>query len=166
VELALVLPILALLLLAIIQFASIFAAQIGVTNAVREAARIGAVTTPTTTEAQAAATATKIYSLLTNSADGLLKRNVFEFNATNIVTSAPDDTEVCYRDASGSGGSSVFVKVQAGYRHPLFIPLLSGLLDGIDGVIDGGLRIGASEEMRVENDLLPSSPGVAVCANP
>jgi len=49
VEFALVLPILALLLLAIIQFSFIFAAQIGVTNAVREAARIAAVTTPTTT---------------------------------------------------------------------------------------------------------------------
>ena len=165
-EVALVLPILALLLLAIIQFASIFAAQIGVTNAVREAARIGAVTTPTTTEAQAATTAAKIYTRLTDATDGLLKRNVFAFAVANIVTSGSPNTEVCYRDSLGSGGYSVFVKVEAEYRHPLFIPVLSGLLDGIDGVLDGGLRIGAAEEMRVENDMLASSPGVAACYNP
>ena len=38
-ELAIILPILALLILSIVQFSWIFAAQIGLTNAVREAAR-------------------------------------------------------------------------------------------------------------------------------
>ncbi len=167
-EFALVLPILGLILLAIIQFSFIFAAQIGVTNAVREAARIGAVTTPTTTDSQAEAIAPIIYTRLTNTTNGLLKKNVFAFNVANIVTSGAVDTQVCYREAfdSASGEYTVFVKVEAGYRHPLFIPLLGGLLDGIDGVPDDGLRIGAAEEMRVENDTLVSSPAVAACYNP
>lgn len=167
-EFALVLPILALLLLAIIQFSFILAAQIGVTNAVREAARIGAVTTPTTTNSQATTTAFNIYTRLTNTTNGLLAKNVFAFNVANIVTSGPVDTQVCYRKdpGSASGEYTVFVKVEAGYRHPLFIPLLGGLLDGIDGVPDDGLRIGAAEEMRVENDTLGSLPAVAACHNP
>ena len=165
-EFALVLPILALLLLATIQLSFIFAAQIGVTNAVREAARIGAVTTPTTTNSQAITTAPKIYDRLTNIADGLLKRNVFAFDGANIVTSGVADTQVCYREALVSGEYTVFVKVEAGYRHPIFIPLLGGLLDGIDGVPDDGLRIGVAEEMRVENDTLMSSPGISACYNP
>ena len=85
VEFAIVLPILALLLLGIIQFAFIFAAQIGVTNAVREAARIAAVS-PTTTNAQAVSGAQNVYLRLTNTTNGLLKQNVFAFNSANIVT--------------------------------------------------------------------------------
>jgi Flp pilus assembly protein TadG len=167
VEFALVLPILALLLLAIIQFSFIFAAQIGVTNAVREAARIGAVTTPTTTDSQATTTAPIIYDRLTNTFNGLLKRNVFAFAEANIVTSGAVDTRVCYREAQDltSGEYTIFVKVEGGYRHLIFIPLLGGLLDGIDGVSDGGLQIGTAEEMRVENDTLvsPSSPTISAC---
>lgn len=166
VEFAMIVPILALILLAIIQFSFIFAAQIGVTNAVREAARIGAVTTPTANNSQATATATEIYARLTNTTNGLLKRNVFAFNVANIVTSGAVDTQVCYREVGASSEYTVFVKVEAGYRHPIFIPLLGGLLDGIDGVPDGGLRIGAAEEMRVENDTLVSSPLVSACFNP
>jgi Flp pilus assembly protein TadG len=167
VEFVIVLPILALLLLGIIQFAFIFAAQIGVTNAVREAARVAAVT-PTETDAEAAVFARDIYLRLTNATNGLLKQNVFAFAAGNIVTSGAPDTQVCYRDeaATASGEYSVFVKVEGGYRHPLFIPLLSGLLDGLDGVSDGGLRIGTSEEMRVENQVLLASPAVSECYNP
>jgi len=168
VEFALVLPILALLLLAIIQFSFIFAAQIGVTNAVREAARIAAVTTPTTTNSQATTTALNIYTRLTDTTNGLLKRNVFAFDGANIVTSGAVDTQVCYREAFDvpSGEYTVFVKVEGGYRHQIFIPLLDGLLDGIDGVPDDGLRVGAAEEMRVENDTLVSSPAVSACWNP
>ncbi len=168
VEFAIVLPILALLILGIIQFSFIFAAQIGVTNAVREAARVAAITTPTATDPQAAIAGPLIYARLTNTTNGLLKQNVFAFNSANIVTSGVADTQVCYRDtaAAADGEFTVFVKVEAGYRHPLFIPLLSGLLDGIDGVSDGGLRIGAAEEMRVENEPITSAPAVAECYNP
>lgn len=162
VEFAIVLPILALLLLGIIQFAFIFAAQIGVTNAVREAARIAAVS-PTTDNTQAGTNAQNVYLRLTNTTNGLLKQNVFAFNSANIVTAA---TQVCYRDApaAATGEFTVFIKVQAVYRHPIFIPLLGALLDGIDGVSDGGLRIATAEEMRVENQTLLVSPNPPVSA--
>ncbi len=162
VELAIVLPILALLLLGIIQFAFIFAAQIGVTNAVREAARIAAVS-PTTTNDQASLTAQNVYDRLTNNTNGLLKQNVFAFSGANIV--APPGTQVCYRTESAAavGEYTVFVKVEATYRHPIFIPLLGALLDGIDGVSDGGLQIGTAEEMRVENQTLLSNPYFTAC---
>lgn len=167
VELALILPILALLLLAIVQFAFILAAQIGVANAVREAARVAAVS-PTTTDAQAATRAQDVYTRLTNGTNGLLKQNVFAFNAANIVTSGVADTQVCYREtpAAAAGEFAVFVKVEAGYRHPSIVPLLGAIIDGIDGVSDGGLRIATGEEMRVENAVLLASPSIAECYNP
>ena len=163
VEFAIVLPILALLLLGIIQFAFIFAAQIGVTNSVREAARIAAIS-PTTTNAQAMSGAQNVYLRLTNTTNGLLKQNVFAFSVANIVASP--GTRVCYSTAPAAavGEFTVFVKVEATYRHPIFIPLLGALLDGIDGVSDGGLRIGTAEKMRVENQTLLSDPPVnGVC---
>lgn len=166
-EFAIILPILAMLLLGIIQVSFILAAQIGVTNAVREAARIAAVT-PAVTDAEASAVAQNVYLRLTNTTNGLLKQNVFAFNGANIVTSGTADTRVCYRDeaAAVSFEYTVFVKVEGGYKHPLFIPLLSALLDGIDGTSDGGLRVGTAEEMRVENEVLLASPGITACYNP
>jgi Flp pilus assembly protein TadG len=167
VELAIILPVLALIFLAIVQFSFIFAAQVGVTNAVREAARIAAVST-TTTDAQAATSAPDVYNRLTSNTNGLLKRNVFGFNASNIVTSGVADTQVCYRDgpAAAAGEYVVFVKVEAGYRHPVLVPILGAILDGIDGVSDGGLRVATAEEMRVENQVLLASPAVSECYNP
>lgn len=166
-EFAIILPVLAIILLGIIQFAFIFAAQIGVTNAVREAARTAAVT-PVVSDSAAATIAQNVYLRLTNTTDGLLKKNVFAFDGANVVTSGTADTQVCYREeaAAVAGEFTVFVKVDGGYKHPLFIPLLSGLLDGIDGVTDGGLRVGTSEEMRVENQVLLASPSIAECYNP
>ena len=168
-ELAIILPILALLILSIVQFSWIFVAQIGVTNAVREAARIAAIS-PTATDAEAQTSAPNVYNRLTNSTNGLLKQNVFGFNSGNIVTSGVADTSVCYRDgpAAAAGEFVVFVKVDAGYRHPMIIPVLGDILDGIDGVSDGGLRLGVSEEMRVENETLLAAPAPAVseCWNP
>src|SRR6476469_3301297 len=80
VEFALVLPVLVILLLSIIQFAFIFAAQTGVTNAVREAARLAAVNTPTETAAEATVSADAIYTKLIGT-NGLMARNIFGFAA-------------------------------------------------------------------------------------
>lgn len=157
-EFALILPILALLLLSIIQFAFIFAAQLGVTNAVREAARLAAITTPTLTTAQANGSATsngaRVYAALTDGSTGFLKENVFAYNPGSLVTSGTGDTRICYWHSTDTASKDIIVvRVEASYIHPLFIPLLSGLLTGLDGDSgDGGLRVGSSEEMRVEND--------------
>jgi Flp pilus assembly protein TadG len=174
-EFALVLPILALLLLTIIQFAFIFAAQLGVTNAVREAARLGAVTTPTLTTAQATGSGGNgagVYGALTNPT-GFLKENVFAYDPASLVTTGAGDTQVCYRHATDTAGKDIIVvQVEASYVHALFIPLLSGILTGLDGdSSDGGMRIGSSEEMRVENDEIvpPYTGGLTAtpsCWNP
>lgn len=167
-EFALVLPILALILLSIIQLAFIFGAQIGITNAVREAARLAAVTTPTTTVAQATANGTGVYGALTNGTTGFLKRNVFAYSTSGLVVAGSPITRVCYQNFTDSlGRPAVTVKVDAYYRHPLFIPLIGAILDGLDGTSNDGFQVGASEELRVENDeLLPSYiPLVLTCAS-
>ena len=166
VEFALVLPILVILLLSIIQFAFIFAAQTGVTNAVREAARLAAVNTPTETAAEATASADAIYTKLIG-ANGLLARNVFGFSAVNVVKSgAPAPvTSVCYSSflLNPLGPPTIKVKVQGEYLHPIFIPILDRILDGLDGVNDGGLRIGTAEELTVENAVLATTDITTVC---
>ena len=154
VEFALVLPILVILLLSIIQFAFIFAAQTGVTNAVREAARLAAVNTPTVNAAQATTSADAIYAKLIG-ANGLMARNVFGFAAGNVVTPG---TSVCYLSfTDATGATAVKVKVTGQYLHPIFIPLLDRILDDLDGTNDGGLRIGTAEEMTVENGVLTTT---------
>lgn len=166
-EFALVLPILALILLAIIQLAFIFAAQIGITNAVREAARLAAVSTPTTDATQAFSNGSRVYLALSDPATGYLKRNVFAYATAGLVTSGSPTTRVCYVSFTDSlNKPAVTVKVEAYYRHPLFIPLIGAILDGLDGTSNDGFRVGASEEMRVENEeLLSTYPGlVSTCA--
>jgi Flp pilus assembly protein TadG len=168
-EFALILPVLALILLSIIQLAFIFAAQIGITNAVREAARLAAVTTPTTTAAQASGVGSNgsgVYQALTNTTTGFLTRNVFVYSSGNLVTAGSPITEVCYSTFQDTSGKwAVKVKVEAYYRHPLFIPLIGAILDGLDGTSGDGFRVGATEEMRVENDELTANPGLGpICA--
>lgn len=172
-EFALLLPVLALVFLGIVQFAFIFAAQVGITNAVREAARLAATTTPTTTSASADSNGQGVYDALTNGSTGFLKKNVFAYSVSGLVTSGTGDTMVCYRTATDASGKLiVVVRVEASYVHPLFIPLVAAILDGLDGnTSDGGLRVGASEEMRVENDEIvpPYTGGLAptpTCYNP
>jgi Flp pilus assembly protein TadG len=164
-EFALILPVLALILLSIIQMGFIFAAQVGITNAVREAARLAAVTSPTTTVSEASTNGPGVYSALTNTTTGFLKRNVFAYSPGNLVVSGSPETKVCYRSFTDAANKpAVDVKVEAYYRHPLFIPLIGALLDGLDGTPNDGLRVGATEEMRVENDeLVASYPGLTWC---
>jgi Flp pilus assembly protein TadG len=165
-EFALVVPILALIFLSIVQMAFILAAQIGITNAVREAARLAATSTPTTTVSQATTNGSGVYGALTNTSTGLLKKNVMAYASSNLVTSGSPITEVCYSTFTDqAGNSAVNVKVEAYYRHPLFIPLLGAIIDSIDGTSDGAFRVGASEEMRVENETLTTNPGLTSCTS-
>lgn len=166
VEFAIVLPVLALLLLGTIQLAFIFGTQIGVTNAVREAARLGSTTVPTLTPAQGTANANGVFTALTSSPSGYLPRNVWFYSPSNLVTSGTPRTTVCYRgDTDTAGKPAVFLKVEAQYRHNLFIPLIAPLLDGIDGTTGDGLRVGASEEIRVSNDEMLVQTMTSVACN-
>lgn len=146
IELALVAPIMIVILAALVQFGIIFERQIGIENAVREAARRGAtLTTKDVTGAQINAnwTLTQLQSILAN---------------TQTHDTALDrDLEVCFynpplpnsMDASGTRHQS-WVTVSAGYAHPLFLPIVDLIIDGIDGSNDRRLRVDTSATFTVE----------------
>ena len=153
VEFALVAPIFFLLMFAIIQGGLILAGQDGLVNGVRETARY-AVPYRVIDSAGAATTCSTVQSKLTTTLQGQL----LGFNSTNLV---PAVTYTWKPD--GDGSYYVTIKVKADYKFPLYVPLVSFFLDGLDGTSDGKLRMSAQEEMRVENDPLASSDTTVTC---
>jgi Flp pilus assembly protein TadG len=113
VEFALVAPILILLLMAIFQFAFVFQSQMGVRNAIREAARRAA----TAPAADEASLRTWTLSQLTGST-GLLESNVQGYAASRLGTGA-DAPSVLFC----SYGTNQLVTVKVTYDHPEFFPL-------------------------------------------
>jgi Flp pilus assembly protein TadG len=157
VELALVLPVLCLLLMAVLQIGFMLFTQVGLTNAAREAAR-NASAIPVSTIAQASTAASTYYGRLTDSSQGFLARNVGGYNAGRLVTAGTPRTLVCYYSfTDASSAPAVMARVEVEYSHPLFIPLISNILDGFDGAVDGGYRLGATEDIRVANAVLSST---------
>jgi Flp pilus assembly protein TadG len=172
VEFALVVPILAVLLMSILQIGVLFFSQVGLTNAARDAAR-NASAIPVTTAAGASTAANTYFLRLTDPSTGFLKRNVGAYSPGGLVTGSPGSlrTEVCYYSfVDATTGTSIMAHVHIEYSHPLFIPLISQILDGFDGVNDGGYRMGVTEEIRVGNVNLTTTdiPTIAtpVCNNP
>jgi Flp pilus assembly protein TadG len=156
VEFALVLPILALFLLGILQIGVLLSTQVGITNAVREAVR-NASALPVATAADAQNAANLIYSRLTGS-NGLLARNGSSYSTASLEISASPRTRVCYYSyTDATGNPSVMATVDVVYKHPLFIPVISSILDGFDGSNDGAYRIAVGEQIRVSNGILAST---------
>jgi len=155
VEFAFVVPVLLVIMLGIVQLGWIFTSQIGLTNSIREAARYAATNrtvSPGEASTNAAATVTQL--------NAIMPRNVNFYGAGNVSTASASYCE--YTDPKGD--PSVRVRVTVQYRHPLFIPLITGILDGVDGVADNALLATAVEEMRVENTPpLASSTGITSC---
>lgn len=157
VELALVLPVLCLLLMTILQVGFLLFTQVGLTNSAREAAR-NASAIPVSTASQASAAASAYLTRLTDSSTGFLKRNVGGYNPSRLISSGSPRTLVCYYSfTDASGAPAVMARVEVEYSHPLFIPLVSNLLDGFDGSSDGGYRLGAIEDIRVGNAVLTTT---------
>ena len=146
-EFALILPVFMLIFMGILQFGFLLSGQVGLINSVREAARYGS-TAPTTTGGPAG----NINAYLTGT---VLPRNVAGYSAAQLVSSSAGYCR--YQDPSGKW--AVRLTVQVTYGHPLFIPLVGDIVDGIDGTDDGNFTLGASESMRVENPPLSSAPG-------
>lgn len=156
-ELAIVLPVLALLLMSILQIGFLLYTQVGVINAAREAAR-NAAAIPVATKSQAATAAAEYYTRLTDPASGFLKRNVGGYSPSRLITTGSPRTLVCYYSfTDASLAPAVMARVEVEYSHPLFIPLISPILDGFDGNSDGGLRLGATEDIRVGNLVLKAT---------
>ncbi len=155
VEFAFVVPVLLVIMLGIVQLGFVFSSQIGLTNGIREAARYAA-TNRTASPAQAATNAAATVTQL----NAIMPRNVNFFSASNV--SAASATYCEYTDPRGD--PSVRVRVIIQYRHPLFLPIIGPILDGVDGVADNALGANAVEEMRVENTpALSSSTGITSC---
>src|SRR5438105_3550175 len=147
VEFALVAPIMVLIFAALVQLAFVYERQIGIENAVRDAARRAATYT-TTTNAPADTNGAFAWNLLVGSG-GLLEANVQAYSGDPAQLKNPI---VCYRtQVDSAGNNAVMVKVSMGYAHPLFLPLISQILDGFDGTIDNALRIDTSSEFEVAN---------------
>jgi Flp pilus assembly protein TadG len=149
-ELALVTPVLVLLLMAIFQFAFVFETQMGLTNAVREAARRAA--------AADGPTAAWVAGQLTGG--GLLAQNVQGYTDTRLdpATDAPNEmVAFCSYDPIG-GLDNQRITVTVSYRHPLFFPFLAYATDLADGTEDGDWTLTATAQMRLEHPLT-SAPG-------
>ena len=145
VEFALVAPIMVLIFAALVQFAFIFERQIGIENAVRDGARRGA-TYETVDISDAGVNGPFVWDLLWG-ASGLMS-NVQGYEASRLLSPL-----VCYRTQTDPAGSTgVLVKASMGYAHPLFLPIISQILDPLDGTTDGALRIDTSSEFQVQND--------------
>ncbi len=51
------------------------------------------------------------------------------------------------------------------YKHPLVVPIISAIIDGLDGASDSAFRLGATEAMRVENIVLTTNPSINTTVN-
>ncbi len=170
VEFALVVPIFLLIVFAIIQFGMIMGAQDGLSNAVREATRYAS-TVPvsnTADEGSCAGAGTPInatFSRLTT----MLQQKMPGYVSANLVPCGtnPTDSKVSYCVRRNPDATySIWVQVTAVYKHQLFIPVISAIVDGLDGTPDNRLRATATEQMRVETFTLasPTPGGFPTCA--
>jgi hypothetical protein len=155
VELALVTPILVLLIMAVAQFAFVLETQIGLTNAVREAARRAAAD-PCPTEAG-------VVGELMGPA-GLLAQNVQGYDATRLwqtgdVGPFQPSPRVTFSSYSVAGVTSYRVIVYVAYKNPVFFPLLSYATSLIDGAPNDTWDLAAQASMRLEGPTAPPALG-------
>ena len=157
VEFALVAPIFFLILFGIIQLGLILGAQNSLTGAVRETARYAAPYRVVSSSDAASTCATAITTLRNSLAANPLTGDIASRESLRVAyTWRQDPTNLWY----------VTVAVKVDYKYPLYVPLISNVLDGIDGTTDQSLRITAQEEMRVENDPLAASDSAPPCTYP
>jgi Flp pilus assembly protein TadG len=145
-ELALVAPVIILLLMGLVQFALIWERQIGIINAVRDTARITA-TFPVGNIVEAGQNADWAMTKL----DNLLAANVQNYETSR------DDIEICIFQPSDepndvSGIPQVSVRIRMTYEHPLWLPLITQILDPLDGFTDQSLAASTESEFHVEQD--------------
>lgn len=137
------------MILAIVQFAFVLETQMGLTNAVREAARRAAADpSPTTSGVDA-------------QLDALLAANIQGYEASRVWTAA-DGTEygaspaVTFCSYSVAGGPVNYrATVYVAYKNPVFFPMLSWATDLLDRKSNGTWDLTAEASMRIEADTAP-----------
>lgn len=163
-EFALTAPIFFLLLFGVIQLGLLFSAQNGLVNGARDTAR------------RAATYRVNDVSLTTTVIDGVcnvvvdandselmarLRREIPGFVAGNVLTQGDPlaaggtvPPRLRYEWVANNDSPTTYflvAHVTVYYAHPLYVPLISFFLDGLDGASDGVFVLSASEQMRVEN---------------
>lgn len=154
-EFALIAPVFLLILFAIIQFGFLFGGQTALVNGVRDAARYAS-TQRVTDAASATAACGAVTTQLTNN----LKVGVPGFVATRLHP--PTISYAWYANPDGIT-YSIRIQISARYDHPLLVPLVGYIVDGLDGSTNGSFTLGASEQMRIENPALTTNGGTVTC---
>lgn len=162
-ELALVTPVLVLLVMAIFQFAFVLETQMGLENAVREAARRVAAAKPPPTAPYWKLTDgpnsleewvdDQLCGDVVGTCDaGLLPQNVQGFEGSRLAGLLPTVKFCSYPVATASGTATEYrVKVSLSYSHPLFFAPMAVFTDAIDGVPNNNAwDLSVSAEMRLE----------------
>jgi hypothetical protein len=152
-ELALVVPVLALLAMAIFQFAFVIESEMGLTNGIREAGRRVAATQPTGVIDWGGTETNFVLQQLCGTTPGscntgLLHDNVQGFDDSRLW---PGNPVVTFCTDSVGGVPQYRVRIDVKYSHPVFFGLLAFATDLIDGSPNGYWDIGASAQMRMES---------------
>lgn len=163
VEFALILTPFLLIIFGIIQMGLLFSTQLGLSTAARETAR-HASTLITTSSTQATTNGTQA---LANMRASKLPQYVIAYTDSNLVTTGTRPTTVTYCQYTNPGTPATYavrVRAQVEYRQVLMLPLVSIIIDGLDGTNDSRFKLGSREEMRVEGPGLKTSPaGIPAC---
>lgn len=163
-EFALVAPIFFLLVFGVIQLGLVFAAQNGLVDGVRNAARRAA-TYRINEQSFDASVWTSICTTIADELDDRLQALVPGFETANRTRTITYE----WNENPESGEWFLVANISAAYDNPLYVPLISSFLDGSDGTVDDRLTLTASEQMRIENPaLMPEGgpPAVPPCVLP
>jgi Flp pilus assembly protein TadG len=163
-EFAIIAPLFFLMIFFVVQIGLIFAAQNGLVDGVRNAARRAA-----TYRINDQSFDTTVWSSICSTIATELDRQLSD-SRTGIIgfTSANRTRSIAYEWEQNPGGGDYFLvaHVSATYKNQLYVPLVSAFLDITDGVLDNMVQLSASEKMRVENPGLAPTPLPSVPACP
>ena len=148
-EFALVAPIFFLLVFAVIQLGLVMAAQNGLVDGVRSAARRAA-----TYRINEASFDPSVWSSICSTIDTELTTRL----RTRVIgfTSSALTRTISYEWQQNPETAEYFLvaHITASYHNPLYVPLIAAFLDRSDGTVDNQLTLTASEQMRIENPAL------------
>jgi Flp pilus assembly protein TadG len=154
VEFALILPFVVVMFFGIIQFGFLFGGQIALVNAVREATRY--------------ASTSPVNSNPTSQITNAVARGVPGYTgAATVAYSYCYYQDPLLNPALPTYSTRIHVSVT--YGHPLFVPLVGSVVDGLDAnhVIDNKFTVVVGEDMRVESQPYKSVPaGLSLCTTP
>jgi len=148
-EFALIAPIFFLLVFSVIQLGLVMAAQNGLVDGVRSAARRAA-TYRVNEQSFDASIWSSICSTINTELTTRLQTRVIGFSSTRLTRTITYE----WQQNPESGEYFLVAHISASYNNPLYVPLVSAFLDRADGTADDQLTLTASEQMRVENPAL------------